>query len=449
MQEQEKERRVTPGSRTGIVNIPASKSRAHRLLIMAARNKERVFMQCSGISNDIQATIDCLKGLGCVIRQPEQDIIEIGTDLPDFGDDRDLVTSAGDTAVRTLPCRDSGSTLRFMMPYAGACGARVVFKMQGRLPERPLAPFDDELRAHGMEIRRSGDELYCSGQLVSGTYTLPGNVSSQYISGLLMSLPMLEGDSRLVITGEMESYDYIVMTLDAMRMAGISCTREGNTFLIPGGQSVSMPQTVAVEGDWSGAAFFLALGALSLQGVTVSGVDSESLQGDRAILKVLRDFGADVREDLSAAKVSFAPLKAQTIDASGIPDLVPVISVIAAAAEGTTRIVGAGRLRLKESDRLKTTTAMLKSIGADITELEDSLVIRGCAFDPKVADKGRFLKGGRIDSAGDHRIAMSAAVAASLCSGDVYVSDPECVKKSFASFWEDFEALTVCGNCEN
>ena len=433
-------KRVAAGQRTGTVCIPASKSRAHRLLIMAALSGGPVELRCPGISNDIQATMDCLRGLGYAVTQLGDDTIVVCRECRDGADAANGQDAATD---RILPCRDSGSTLRFMMPLAGALGTDVVFQMEGRLPERPLAPFDDELRAHGMSIRREGSRLYCSGKLESGRYTLPGNVSSQYISGLLMSLPMLSGDSELIITGEVESRDYINMTLDALRTAGIAVESDEDTYRIGGGQSFNMPQKIMVEGDWSSAAFFLSLGALSEKGVTVKGVDRDSLQGDKAILDVLKGFGAHVSFNIDSITVSHAPLSGQDIDASGIPDLVPVISVVAAAADGTTTITGAARLRLKESDRLKTTTAMLKALGADITELEDSLIITGCGYKPADKDRGSLLSGGCVDSARDHRIAMSAAVAASICRGDVFVTGPECVKKSYASFWEDFEGMAL------
>ena len=486
------EKLLRPGSRTGRVTIPASKSRAHRLLIMAALSDAPVTLECNGFSNDILATVNCLNALGCSITTEQDRLIHIDplyytaeahTDTQntqhsrsDHGHARseNIPENPSENRVYNrqtiLPCRDSGSTLRFLLPLAGALNATGCFEMEGRLPERPLSPYDDELRAHGMKLERhislsdpenmyiasdnepvisaspenSGNSftseapnrLYFSGQLQSGRYTLPGDVSSQYISGLLMSLPMLEGDSELHITGRIESGDYIRMTEDALKLANISFSYDNQIYKIPGGQRCHLPERLNVEGDWSGAAFFLCLGALVPEGIHVDGIDPASLQGDKAIIEILDQFGADIHDTGHGIVVKHSPLKAITVDAAGIPDLVPVISVVAAAAKGTTRIINAGRLRLKESDRLQTTAKMLTDLGARITEGSDSLVIEGCDFPTGC------LKGGRTDSFNDHRIAMSAAVASAICRDPVIIENPDCVKKSFANFWEIFETLS-------
>ncbi len=427
------EKQLRPGSRTGSVTIPASKSRAHRLLIMAALSDAPVTLECNGFSNDILATVNCLNALGCRITTEQDRLIHI--------DPLYYTAEAHTDTQNTLPCRDSGSTLRFLLPLAGALNATGCFDMEGRLPERPLSPYDDELRAHGMKLESNSsapetrNKLYFSGRLQSGRYTLPGDVSSQYISGLLMSLPMLDGDSELHITGRIESADYIRMTEDALKLANIRFSYDNQIYKIPGGQRCHLPERLNVEGDWSGAAFFLCLGALVPEGILVDGIDPGSLQGDKAIIEILKQFGADIHDNGHGILVKHAPLKAITVDAAGIPDLVPVISVVAAAAKGTTRIINAGRLRLKESDRLQTTAKMLADLGARITEGSDSLVIEGCDF------PAGCLKGGKTDSFNDHRIAMSAAVASAICRDPVIIENPDCVKKSFANFWEIFEAL--------
>ncbi|MCR5331525.1 MAG: 3-phosphoshikimate 1-carboxyvinyltransferase [Lachnospiraceae bacterium] len=420
-------KQIRPGSRTGRVTIPASKSRAHRLLITAALSDTPTTLECRGFSNDILATVNCLNGLGCNISVENDSLIHI---VPLRRDDPVFSGPA------VLPCRDSGSTLRFLLPLAGVLGASGYFKMEGRLPERPLAPYDSELTGHGMSLKpEAGNRLYFEGSLKPGKYILPGDVSSQYISGLLMSLPALDGDSELKITGNIESSDYIRMTEDALRLAGIDFSYDDRTYRIPGNQHYKMPERLSVEGDWSGAAFFLCLGALSPEGILVSGVTPDSLQGDKAVTDILKQFGADIRYTQEGIFVKYAPLHGITVDASGIPDLVPVISVVAAAAKGTTHITGAGRLRLKESDRLKTTSELLASLGAVVTEGREDLVIEGCDF------PANRLRGGSTDPFNDHRIAMSAAVAAAVCENPVTVSSPECVRKSFAGFWEIFDAL--------
>ena len=398
----------------GSVRIPASKSQAHRLLICAALGKRPVTLSCDGFSNDIVATAGCLQALGA------QMVLE---------DDRLIRITPGHAAASAaLPCGESGSTLRFLLPVAAALGVKATFWMEGRLPQRPLYPLDEELTRHGMTLTRDGDTLRIAGQLQPGDDTLPGNVSSQYISGLLMALPLLHGDSSLTVTGKVESAAYIAMTEDALRLSGIAFQKDGWVYHIPGGQTFALPTELAVEGDWSNAAFFLCAGALSEKGVTVTGLNAASSQGDRAIVDILRAFGAQVSVSNDTVTVSAAPLHGITIDANPIPDLIPVLSVVAAHAEGETKITGAARLRLKESDRLQTTAAMLRSLGGTVEELPDGLRLRGSA-----------LTGGTVDSANDHRIAMSAAVAASSCP--VTVLGSECVAKSYPRFWEDYETL--------
>jgi len=411
---------VEPGQRSGSVRIPASKSQAHRLLICAALGEEQTEIRCDGISADIAATIDCLNALGAMIAcKGERVTVDPIREVPG--------------GLRELPCGESGSTLRFLLPLCGALGAEAVFLMQGRLPARPLSPLDAVLREHGMTIRQEGDRLFCSGKLTPGEYSLPGNVSSQYISGLLMALPLLEGESRLQVNGPVASAGYIAMTEDALNLAELRFQKEGWRYRIPGHQRSCMPASLSVEGDWSNAAFFLAAGALSETGVRVCGMNPASSQGDRAVLEILRRFGAEITLENNEITIHRGVLHAADIDAEPIPDLIPVLSVVAACAEGETRIRNAGRLRLKESDRLQSTAALLTALGGDVTEGADSLTIRG----------RRSLKCGTVDSFGDHRISMAAAVASCLCDAPVTVLGSESVRKSYPRFWDDWEGLTV------
>ncbi len=410
---------VSPGPRAGRVTIPASKSQAHRLLICAALGREPVELVCGGPSADILATAKCLNALGADIQQIAPDRFSV----------RPIAAAPGGRAQ--LACGESGSTLRFLLPLVGALGAEGTFVMEGRLPQRPLAPFDTVLKEHGMTLQQEGDLLRCGGQLRPGDYSLPGNVSSQYISGLLMALPRLAGNSTLTVTGHMESAGYVAMTEDALRLSGIRFTREGQTWRIPGGQRCRLPQLCRVEGDWSNAAFFLCAGALSPGGITVEGLSLTSSQGDRAVVDILRAFGAQVTEGDGSVTVRKGTLRGVTIDAAPIPDLIPTLSAVAAAAEGTTYIENAGRLRLKESDRLKSTAALLSTLGGQVEEQEAGLVIHGRAQ----------LEGGTADPWNDHRIAMAAAVAACACRGPVTVTDSQCVAKSYPRFWEDFQQL--------
>lgn len=409
---------ITPGARRGFVSIPASKSQAHRLLICAALGTEETELVCGGSSADIEATVRCLNALGARIEKRGADAFGIKP------------IENAPTGLCVLPCGESGSTLRFLLPLVGALGAEAEFIMEGRLPQRPLAPLDAVLCAHGMRLERAGNSLRCSGRLSPGEYEISGEVSSQYISGLLMALPRLNGESRLTVTGRIESAGYIAMTEDALRLAQIKFEKQDRAYHIPGTQRGLLPAHCRVEGDWSNAAFFLAIGALSDAGVTVRGLNLSSSQGDRAVLDILCAFGAEIETGADSVTVRRAALKGVTIDAAPIPDLIPVLSVIAAAAEGETRVINAARLRLKESDRLSSTARLLAALGADVREQESGLIIRGGA-----------LTGGRVDSFRDHRIAMSAAVAACAASGAVEVIDSECVAKSYPRFWADFDAL--------
>ena len=411
-------RTIIPGARTGRVRIPASKSQAHRLLICAALGEEKTEVVCDGISADIAATAKCLCALGAKIEEMEMGfLVSPIKKAPEGRCD--------------LYCGESGSTLRFLLPIVGALGAQAVFHREGRLPQRPLAPLDSVLKEHGMTLREDGDLLYCSGQLIGGNYTIAGNVSSQYISGLLMALPRLTGESTLTVTGTLESAAYVAMTEDALRLSGVEFSKNGASYAIPGGQRFRLPARTAVEGDWSNAAFFLCMGALAKGGVRVEELNLKSSQGDRGVLDVLRAFGAEVGEEGDTVTVRRGTLRGVTIDASPIPDLIPVLSVVASVAAGETRVENASRLRLKESDRLQSTANLLRALGGRVEEKEDGLVITGVPA----------LHGGSFETQNDHRLAMSAAVAACTATGGVTVDNDACVAKSYPRFWEDYGSL--------
>ena len=411
-------RTIIPGARTGRVRIPASKSQAHRLLICAALGEEKTEVVCDGISADIAATAKCLSALGAKIEEMETGFLV--------------------SPIKKVPegrcelyCGESGSTLRFLLPIVGALGVQAAFHREGRLPQRPLAPLDGVLTAHGMTLSEDGDILLCSGQLQAGDYEITGNVSSQYISGLLMALPRLAGESTLTVTGTLESAAYVAMTEDALRLSGVEFSKNGASYAIPGGQRFRLPARTAVEGDWSNAAFFLCMGALAKEGIRVEGLNLKSSQGDRGVLDVLRAFGAAVSEEENAVTVRRGTLRGVTVDASPIPDLIPVLSVVASVAAGETRVENAYRLRLKESDRLQSTANLLRALGGRVEEKEDGLVITGVSA----------LHGGAVETQNDHRLAMSAAVAACAAMGEVTVDNDACVAKSYPRFWEDYGSL--------
>mgnify|MGYP004566241759 CR=1 FL=1 len=411
-------RTVAPGARSGSIRIPASKSQAHRLLICAALGKAPVQLVLDGFSDDILATLHCLRALGADIAQTDTGLTVTPIRRVPSG-------------LCTLPCRESGSTLRFLLPVCGLLGADAVFLREGRLAERPLAPLDAQLTQHGMTLRADGAKLSCSGRLRPGDYALPGNISSQYITGLLLALPLLPGDSTLAVTGKRESEGYIAMTEDALAESGVRFIKSRAGYDIPGGQTYALPGETEIEGDYSSAAFFLCMGALSRGGITVSGLRAASSQGDRAVLDILRMMGASVEETAAGVSVRRGALRGCVIDAAPVPDLIPALCSLAAACEGETHVVNAARLRLKESDRLATSAAMLSALGADVTELPDGLIVRGGT-----------LRGGAVSAFGDHRIAMAAAVAACACKAPVEIDGWECTAKSYPRFREDFEALT-------
>lgn len=393
-------RHITPSPLLGCVPAIPSKSMAHRLFICAALAEQPTNISCHGTSKDIEATRACLEAMK--------------------------------ESPCKLPCGESGSTLRFLLPVAAALGLTADFYMEGRLPQRPLFPLDEQLTSHGVTLSHPRpDVLRVSGSLQPGEYVLPGNVSSQYISGLLFALPLLDGPSTLTVTGKVESAAYIEMTLSALRQFGIQIEIENNVYHIASQAYVS-PGQATVEGDWSNAAFWLCAGAIG-RSMTVTDLDPDSLQGDKAVVDLLARFGAKVSRKGNAYTVKPGPLKAIDIDAAAIPDLIPVLSVVAAAAQGTTRIYNGGRLRLKESDRIKTVCQLLQDLGADVEETEDGLLVHG----------GKPLAGGTVDSCNDHRIAMSAAIASILCKGEVIVTDAEAVNKSYPKFWKEFYQLTM------
>ena len=414
---------VLPVSRFGCARVPSSKSAAHRMLICAALSGTRSELVLDGCSEDVDATAGCLEALGAKIERYAEEGRDVLSVTPV---DLDALPEKA-----VLDVRESGSTYRFLLPVICALGLDASIALRGRLPERPMKPLFDALSEGGASISSCGNVVNVSGRIRPGTYRIPGNISSQFISGLLFALPLLDGGSRLVVEGDTESNHYIEMTEKAIDSAGIRFSREPDGYMIPGNQKYAFSGRKTVEADWSGAAFMLAAGALSEKGVTVNGLDLNSVQGDRKVLELLQEFGAGIEYGIDesgrkSVRVFKKELKAVDVDAKEIPDLVPVISAVASLAEGTTRIYNASRLRLKESDRIESTAAMIRSLGGCAEATEDGLLIHG----------RQDLSGGFVDSFGDHRIAMSAAVASAGCSGSVTIDDPGCVAKSFPDFWE-------------
>lgn len=420
---------VKAGFRSGHVTIPASKSYAHRQLICAALSDRNTEIFCDGFSKDILATAACLKAMGAGI-DILKDTIRV---TPIKIDSSGFMADEGGRSAAVLPVGESGSTLRFLLPVVAALGIPATFEMAEGLARRPVDELLKVMRAHGVTASTENCTVAISGRMTPGEFEIPGNVSSQYISGLLLAMPLLKGDSHLVITGNIESTAYINITEDTLQASGIRFTLKGQEYWVPGNQQYASDEQVRVERDWSNAAFFMCMGALSKGGITLEQMPLASRQGDKAILTILEQMGADISIIENNVTVRHKELRGVTVDAAAIPDLVPTIAALATMCEGTTTITNAHRLRLKESDRLKTTSDMLKALGAEVTELEDGLVIQGA----------KALAGGTVDACNDHRIAMAAAVAACGCRTDVVVLGAECVSKSYPDFWDHLNELEV------
>lgn len=383
---------ISPRRLAGELTVIPSKSQAHRLLICAAFSDNPTLLQCSETNRDIEATADCLAALGARIIRTDSGY----TVFP--------VETVPERAI--LNCRESGSTLRFLLPVAGALGVDAVFTMEGRLPQRPLSPLWEEMERMGCALSRpTADTVRCTGKLHPGTYSIDGGVSSQYITGLLLALSLLEGPSFLEITGKTESRPYIELTKAAISLFGGDPEH-------PGEQKLHSPGTVSVEGDWSNGAFFLAANELGSH-LNLHGLDMDSPQGDRAILEILPLLRGGTPR----------------ISAADIPDLVPILSVAAACNHGAV-FTNIRRLRMKESDRVASVIAMLESLGGRAEADENTMTV----FPSR-------LTGGTVDSCNDHRIAMSAAIAATVCTGSVTILGAQCVSKSYPSFWEEYRRL--------
>lgn len=415
--------RIEPRPLSGSVTPPPSKSMAHRLLIaaglargksvvgnvvspphyeMPARPKSRPEPRPAPVSEDVAATLRCLTALGARWEQSEESF---------------LISGAGiGNRFSELPrfdCGESGSTLRFLIPIALAAAGGGVFTGRGRLMERPQQPYFDLFDRLGISHRLSGDTLTVRGALTPGEYHLPGNVSSQFFTGLLFALPLLGGPSRVLADTPLESRDYVRMTLDTLHCAGVRAEEEAGGFRVY--PAAYQPFVSSVEADWSQAAVWYAA-AFADHALTIGGLNPASVQGDRVIETLDRQLAV--------------PGDAE-IDLSDCPDLLPPLAVMAAIRRGVTRFTHGARLRLKESDRLCTTAALLRVLGVEAEELPDGLSVRG----------GRRLSGGTVDGAGDHRIVMAAAAAAPVCTGPVTILGAEAVNKSYPSFWDEYKKL--------
>ncbi len=426
---------ITPGRLSGTVTPPPSKSQAHRVLIAAALADGESVISNVACSQDIEATMSCLENLGA-------EFVREGSTVTVRGMGANAMSPLRRLAYPRLDCGESGSTLRFLIPVALAVRGGGIFSGRGRLMERPQKPYFDLFDEKGIFHEQKNGVLTVTGMLTPGIYQLPGNVSSQFVTGLLYALPLLDGDSKLILTTSLESADYVSMTLDTLKTFGIQAKWENTSTLLIRGRQTYRPCDMAIEADWSQAAFWYAAQALG-NPVAVEGMNPRSIQGDREFLNWVRmvknepitgGFTAPIWGDSAEAEPPSSPAGgcAVSIDVSQNPDLVPPLAAMGALMNGRLRIKNAARLRIKESDRLSSVTQVLTALGAEVAEGPDFLDIQG---------KERLAGGAAVDSWGDHRIAMMAAVAATRCEKPVTVLGAECVAKSYPNFWEDYEAL--------
>lgn len=411
---------VTPSPLRGILTAPPSKSVSHRLLFAAALCKKPCKIRNITLSEDVLATIRAFQALGKNM-EPE--------------DDSTLLLS-GEVSNRNvkIDCGESGSTLRFLIPVLAALGIEAELTGHGKLPSRPLDPIIELLSKNGIEFSHTnGLPLRMKGKLQGSEFSIRSDVSSQFITGLLFAAPILERDLTIQLVGKRVSQPYLDITVDVLRQYGIMVKETEMGYQVLEGQDFKACDC-AVEGDYSNAAFFLCAGAMGILPITINGLNPQSYQGDREILSILHQFGAEISNIGNQIQIRGGALRGITIDAENIPDLIPILSVVAAFAEGDTVIENAGRLRIKECDRLSAVSEFLTQFGAKVWEYPEKLVIRGSAGIP--------LRGGCFVSAhNDHRIAMAEAVAAAYSCDPVTISSAESVKKSYPAFYEDFNTL--------
>ncbi|MDF2839521.1 MAG: aroA [Clostridia bacterium] len=408
---------ITPAPLKGNILIPPSKSLCHRAIIAAALAEGQSIISNVLLSKDILATMKGVQALGAEITQLADSLIIEGG----------LASQEQDVLI---DCNESGSTLRFLIPLGLLSSNRITYTGIGNLPHRPLTPYFDIFKEQDIFYSSNILPIEIEGRLKPGLFQMSGSISSQFITGLMFVLPLLNADSTIIITSPLESKGYIDITIEALRCFGIHIENNHyEQFFIKGNQCYR-PAQIAVEGDYSQAAFWLAAGALSGD-ITCAGLSQSSCQGDKAILKILENSGAKLSYNAGYVTSKHSKMHAFDADVSQCPDIAPVLAVVAALSHGTSKITGAARLRIKECDRLKAITSELNKLGAKILEGEDSLTIHGV----------EQLKGGEVDSWGDHRIAMALAIAAAKCKEPIRIYNSGVIEKSYPSFFEDFKML--------
>ena len=399
---------ITPGRLKGSVRVPPSKSAAHRLIIAAALAKGRSVITDVYYSKDVLATIGAMRALGASIEREGSTVTVDG------------ITAPPEKAV--IDCCESGSTLRFLIPVACALGVEATFIGQGRLPERPITPFLEALPSHGVKFDYDNTMPFTvRGRLTGGEFRISGDISSQFITGLLLALSVVPGENRITLTSRLESRPYVDITRDVLAKFGCRVCEDEKGFTLCGdGLSA---HSGAVEGDYSQAAFFYAANALGSD-IDISGLNVNSFQGDKKIVEICKEM-------VYNKNVACVRPKAFTADCSDIPDLVPILAVLGCFCEGTSHITNAARLRIKECDRLSAMAQSINALGGRVTELPDGLIIEGV----------EALEGGTVPDFNDHRIPMAMAVAATRAKAPVTILGAQCVSKSYPDFFEVYETL--------
>lgn len=402
---------LTTKKLSGTVTVPPSKSMAHRAVICASLAAGRSTIKNIQLSDDILATIEGMRSFGAIISYDNQTLTIEG------------IRNGAAKERRTINCNESGSTLRFLIPLATLFTGETHFIGQGHLGKRPLEPYQELFEAQSLHYEQAATknlQLSVAGPLTPGIYEMRGDISSQFITGMLLTLPLLAEDSVLKITTHLESKGYIDLTLSVLQSFGIVIEQDedGQEYRIKGQQTYTA-RDYTVEGDYSQAAFWLSANALGNE-LLVNGLDSDSLQGDQAIVSILDTVNGGSTES------------ERVIDGAQVPDIIPVVALVAALSKGKTKIINLERLRIKESDRLVATQKELAALGARIKIIDDSLLIEGVSE----------LSGGQeVWSHKDHRMAMMLAIASTVCKEPIHIKDTDCVKKSYPNFWETFQQL--------
>lgn len=402
---------LMPAKLSGKVKIPPSKSVAHRLIISAALAKGTSVISNIYPSKDIIATIEAMKALGAEITLEGDTATVKGIEKP--------------PKKAVIDCNESGSTMRFLIPVACALGVECTFCGRGKLPQRPITPYLEQFPKHGIEFdfsdAREGDTLPCTvrGKLTAGRFEINGGISSQFITGLIFALTLLDEDSEISLTSHLESRPYVDITTDCLKAFGCEITETQTSYFIKGSQTFTACD-MQIEGDFSQAAFFKVANCLGSK-IEIDGLNMDSSQGDKKIVEICEKIVYNKNGELSPF----------VLDCSDIPDLVPILTLLATFCKGRTEITNVARLRIKESDRLEAISICLNKIGGRVTAYNDKLVIEGV----------EALSGGEVESYNDHRIAMAMAIAALKCREPLVIRGAQCVEKSYPNFWEDYKAL--------